>query len=301
VQTTGSLAGWLARRRMLPVPDARILTITGMAAGFSVLFGAPLGSALFALEILHRRGLQYHEALLPAVWGALCGYVVSGALTVAGLRTIWTFPPATHVAGGDLLIGVAAGVAGALVATAFTYASHWARRLFRVFPAVARPLAGGLALGALVFASPYALTFGEGQISHVSVAVIATGTLVLALVAKFAATTLIGASGWRGGFIIPLFFMGVVLGSLGWNLFGVHRTVAMAACMVACNVGVTKTPLGSVVVVAEMAGLPILPPALVAALVALVLTSRVSMIETQREREGVFDAEAGHGDDRSAA
>ena len=44
-----------------------MLTITGMAAGFTVLFGAPLGAALFALEILHRRGLEYYEALMPAL------------------------------------------------------------------------------------------------------------------------------------------------------------------------------------------------------------------------------------------
>ncbi len=42
--------------------DTRILTITGMAAGFTVLFGAPLGSAFFALEILHRRYLHMARA-----------------------------------------------------------------------------------------------------------------------------------------------------------------------------------------------------------------------------------------------
>ena len=74
VQTTGSLGAWLAGRWRLSVAETRILTITGMAAGFTVLFGAPLGSAIFALEILHRRGLEYYEALLPAVLGSLSGY-----------------------------------------------------------------------------------------------------------------------------------------------------------------------------------------------------------------------------------
>ena len=45
--------------------------------------------------------------------------------------------------------------------------------------------------------------------------------------------------------------------------------------MVACNVGVTKTPLGSVLVVTEMAGLTLLPTTLIAAVVALLLTSNV--------------------------
>ncbi|MCC7204030.1 MAG: chloride channel protein, partial [Phycisphaeraceae bacterium] len=76
VQTTGSIGTWTADRTKLGTVDRRVLTITGMAAGFTVLFGAPLGGAIFALELLHRRGLEYYEALIPAVIGSLCGYSV---------------------------------------------------------------------------------------------------------------------------------------------------------------------------------------------------------------------------------
>ena len=81
----------------------------------------------------------------------------------------------------------------------------------------------------------------------------------------------------------------MVFGSAISQALGTDRTVTMAALMVACNVGVTKTVVGSTLVVAEMGGMPLLPPALVAAVVALFLTSRVSMIETQRDREGETD------------
>jgi H+/Cl- antiporter ClcA len=58
----------------------------------------------------------------------------------------------------------------------------------------------------------------------------------------------------------------------------------MAACMVATNVGVTKTPLGSTLVVAKMAGLQLLPSTTLAALGALLLTSPVNLIASQRQR-----------------
>ena len=64
---------------------------TVQAAGFTVLFGAPLGSAFFALEILHRRGLQYYEALVPAIVGSLCGYGVYLGLSGLGVGPVWTF------------------------------------------------------------------------------------------------------------------------------------------------------------------------------------------------------------------
>ncbi|AHM60567.1 Cl- channel voltage-gated family protein [Flammeovirgaceae bacterium 311] len=53
VQVTGSTGTWLARKLRLKGEDLRSLTIAGMAAGFTALFGAPLGSGFFALEILH--------------------------------------------------------------------------------------------------------------------------------------------------------------------------------------------------------------------------------------------------------
>lgn len=284
VQTTGALGTWIARRRQLAVPETRVLTITGMAAGFTVLFGAPFGSAIFALEILHRRGLQYYEALLPAAIGSLSGYVVYAAVTGFGFHPIWQFPEPHALRPVDFAVGVGAGVLGALVAGGFTIAAKLLRQCFRRLPPVVRPALGGAALGGLALLSPYALTFGEGQIQTVATAKLAVATLVLAAVVKLVASSMIVSSGWRGGFIIPLFFIGAALGEVAHQLLGVDRAVAIAACMVAVNVGVTKTPFGSSLVVAEMAGLRLLPPVLLAAIVALFLTSRVAMIETQRAR-----------------
>jgi H+/Cl- antiporter ClcA len=261
VQTTGTIGRWIAGRLRVPAPDARVLGITGMAAGFTVLFGAPLGGALFALEILHRRGLEYYEAMLPAALGAL-----------------------------DLLIGIVAGVAGAIIAATFSQTIALARWAFAHLPAEARPVVGGLVLGGLAFVSPYALTFGEAQIEHIATVPLAVTTLLLAGVVKLVATSTIVSSGWRGGFIIPLFFMGATVGVAASHAVGGHEVVMLTAMMVATNVGITKTPFGSTTVVAEMSGLRILPPVLIASLVSLFLTDRVSIIHTQRERAFFADA-----------
>jgi H+/Cl- antiporter ClcA len=59
---------------------------------------------------------------------------------------------------------------------------------------------------------------------------------------------------------------------------------------VALCVGVTKTPLGTTLVVTEMAGLPLLPVTLLAAVVALVASSPLTMIESQRARVDLTEA-----------
>ena len=299
VQTTGTVGSVVATRLHRPMPDTRILTITGMAAGFTVLFGAPLGSAFFALEILHRRGLQYYEALVPAIVGSLCGYGVYLGLSGLGIGPVWSFGDFGPLAGRDLLIAAAIGLLGAIGAWIFTTTVAVLRRVVGHLPASARYVAGGLLLGLLGWWSPYALTFGEAQLETLVDARLAAGALAVAVAAKFLGTTVVLATGWKGGFIIPLFFIGATAGQLAHVAVpAIDPTVLMACAMVALCVGVTKTPIGATLVVTEMAGLSLLPVTLIAAVVALLASSRVRMIETQRSREQVGATPTATEDDR---
>ncbi len=285
VQTTGTVGTLVATRLHRPPADSRILTITGMAAGFTVLFGAPLGSAFFALEILHRRGLQYYEALVPAIVGSLCGYGVYLGLSGLGVGPVWTFQDFGPLRIGDLGVAVAIGLAGAAGAWIFSVTVGVMRSAITRLPVAARYVLGGVALGLLGLWSPYALTFGEAQIESLTHNRLAAGALAIAVAAKFLGTTVTLATGWKGGFIIPLFFMGAATGQLVHAAApGTNMTVLMACAMVALCVGVTKTPIGSTLVVTEMAGLSLLPVTVIAAVVALLTSASVHLIETQRAR-----------------
>jgi H+/Cl- antiporter ClcA len=286
VQTTGTLASWTAQRAGLVVRESRVLTIAGMAAGFTVLFGAPLGSAVFALELLHRRGLQYYEALLPAVLGSLAGYGVYVAAAGAGLEPVWHLPAPASLHVGDLGWATVAGVGGALVAIAFTYFTAALRWCSRQIPPIGRPACGGLLLAALGLLSTYSLTFGEAQINEILAKHGETAAFfALAALAKFAATSVTLSAEWRGGFIIPLFFMGACLARAFHGVIpGAQEAVMISAFMAAANTGVTKTPLGSTLVVTEMGGIQLLPTTLIAVVVSFVLTSEVGLIHSQRER-----------------
>src|SRR5579875_269170 len=286
VQTCGSLGSWLARVFHRDRVDMRTLTITGMAAAFTVLFAAPLGSALFALEMLHRRGLEYYEALMPAVLGSAIGFIVNLVLTGVGLSSVWSFPAPGTLHATDVAWAAGCGVLGAGVAIAFTYLTDLLRALLRRIPPIERPVCGGIMLGLLAFLSPYALTFGEYQINPLVAKQAAALFFLGAAAAKLAGTSVTLSSAWKGGFIIPLFFMGVALGRFLHGVFpDTNMVVLMTALMAANNVGVTKTTLGSVLVVSEMAGIKVLPTTLLAAIIALFLTSNVGLIETQRDRE----------------
>ncbi|MGA9279212.1 chloride channel protein [Ilumatobacter sp.] len=301
VTTTGTLATRLARRNGLEPPDVRIIAITGMAAGFSVLFGAPLGAAVFALEIPHRRGLEYYEALIPATIGALCGFAVSTAFGRLGLEPIWDLPSVAPLDSVDLAWAVLAGALGAAIGIFFTLVVGVLHRVVEWIPSVSRPIAGGVALGLLALVTPYALTNGEFQIEALIESRPVVTTLLVACVFKVVGAAVALVTGWRGGFIIPLFFAGF---ALGWAVTDVlpieHTWMFVAATMAAANVAVTKTPIGSTLVVTEMAGFALLPTTLIGSLASLVLTSQVGLLDSQRQRFDPFGHEHHHDRGTSA-
>ncbi|MGB7521221.1 MAG: chloride channel protein, partial [Spirulinaceae cyanobacterium] len=88
VQINGSLGSWLGTKLNLAVNNVRIFTFCGMSAALGAFFGAPIGGALFALEIPHRRSLEYYEAIVPAIIAGIFSFSVfrfSTGLDVGGI------------------------------------------------------------------------------------------------------------------------------------------------------------------------------------------------------------------------
>ncbi len=197
----------------------------------------------------------------------------------------WRIPGVETLHRVDLTRAVGAGVVGAAIAVGFTYLTLGLRRLFRVVPGRTRPIVGGHGLTLLALWSPYALTFGEVETGHVLTTRIGASVLIVAAIAKLIGTSLTVSSGWPGGFIIPPFFVGATVGRLTHHAFAAAPLgVVCAALMVSVNVGVTKTMIGSKLIVTEMGGLRLLPTTLIAAAVCFVLTNEVGLIHSQRER-----------------
>lgn len=289
MQTTATLGAWLGRRLRVDRAELRILSVTGMAAGLTVLFAAPLGAAIFALEILHRRGLEYYEALLPACVGSLSSYGVYTLLTGHDLGPLWPIahgPPSVRPA--DLAVGLAAGVAGAAVGHVFGFLLKVCRWLAATMPGWSRPLAAGAVLAVLGFAIPTGLTYGDAQIADlVQDSTVTAALLATTAVGHLLSATVTLAGRWRGGIIIPMFLVGYCLGRATEAAAG-HNALAPTlglTMMVACNVALTKTPLGSALVIAQAAGTAELPAMVVAGLTSLALSARVVFIGGQAPRD----------------
>jgi H+/Cl- antiporter ClcA len=288
MQITATIGSWIGRRLRASPAELRVLTVTGLASGLTVLFCAPLGAAVFALEILHRKGLEYYEALLPACAGSVASYAVYAAIIRRGLTPAWPFPGVPRLTVLDLLLGAAGGVAGALVVHLFSFMISICARISSRLPSWIQPPAAGIALAGLGFVLPSGLTYGDTQLSMlVALPAVAVLTLLLAAFGHLASAAITLAGRWKGGIIIPMFLTGYCVGRAlaEWTGHDGWYIVLAASMMVACNTGMTKTPLGSALVVSEMTALTLVPPLVIAALVSLCLTTRVTFIEGQRHRD----------------
>lgn len=288
VQLTGTIGGIFGRHTMTGLADRRTVTIAGMGIGFTVLFGAPLGGALFALEILHRRGMQYYEAILPALVSSGIGYLAYTGLTHLGIGPIWTFPEIHYVRWSEGGWAIALALLGAVIAIAFGYLLHYVHWAFSHVPYWTRPIIGGAIIGLIGWAQPLAIFFGETQLNTMVAAHLAATTLLALIALKMLATTVTIGAEWRGGFIIPLFFLGAATGQFVAHFLQINPTLAMIILMTSINVGVTKTPVSTPVLVTAMTGTGAIPALLIASVISMLVTARWTVIETQRERAPVL-------------
>lgn len=289
VQVNGSFGSWLGDRLKLATPSVRVLTFCGMSAALGAFFGAPIGAALFALEIPHRRGLQYFEAIAPAIVAAILSFAVfrlNTGMTIGGIYHFAAVPALSPV---NLLEGLVLGAIGAAVAVLFIAIFRAIGKLLEVLEPYRIVLAtlGGLSIGLIAFVFPQTLFFSEQQIQTVieTGATLSVGLLLAIAVAKMFAIGFTLHCGFLGGFIFPLFFIGANVGlAISLAVPHVHPTVGMVCLMAAVNVAVTKTPISTSIILSVLSGTAMLPVIAIASFVSFLLTCRVSMIKTQRSR-----------------
>ncbi|MEP1076750.1 chloride channel protein [Leptolyngbya sp. PL-A3] len=284
VQVTGSMGTWLADRYRVSGDALRTLSIAGMASGFTVLFGAPLGGAFFALEILHHQHVvEYYEAILPAIIASCASYVVFVAITQLGLGPTWHFPQYSINSVNDFVAAIAFGIVGAIAGWLFILIFRFCTRQFESLKAIyVRTTLAGLGLGILANLFPLTRFFGEHQLEQVIDGNFQLPFLFGLIVAKMLAISITVAGGWRGGIIIPLFFIGACLGKAMIMLnAGLDESLAMICIMAALNATVTRTPISTTLLLAKLTGFSTFAPILFASVVGFLLAPRHPFIASQ--------------------
>ena len=250
LQFGGSIAAVIGRLLRLDEKDVYIITICGMGGMFAAVFGTPLTAAFFAMEVISV-GVIYFSAFIPSVMTALVSYKVAILLGVTPLAFKVSVPGISAVV--CLKIVVLSALC-AVLSIVFCLSIHCTARLLSKYIKndYLRIIAGGCAVAALT------LILGTTDYNGAGTAIIAEciggKALPYAFILKIIFTALTVSVGYKGGEIIPTFFVGATFGCAVGGLLGLNPAFGAAIGIIAMFCGVTNCPIASIFMSVEIFG-----------------------------------------------
>lgn len=284
-----ALGSWYADLTNRSERERRLLVLIGMAAGLAAIFRSPIGTALFAIEVLYS-GVEFEAGvLLYALLASIVAYAVNGVF--AGWHPLFRAGdvalPSTVSNGWFIVLGVVAGLLAAVIPTVF----FWLRDSFRRLPVRAywKPALGGLATGLLAIAYPQVIGGGYGWIQEAIDGRIALGTLLVLPLAKLLAMSFTVSSGGSGGVFAPSLYIGAMLGAGIAAVAGLPAAPFAIVGMAAVFGAAARVPVATLMMVTEMTGgYTLLVPTALAVTLSYLIQSRLT---GRRKYRSLYEAQ----------
>ncbi|GJD11718.1 hypothetical protein Gasu2_58470 [Galdieria sulphuraria] len=316
VTMCGMFSGVLSRRwfQVRDTDSCRRYVLSGMASGFSVFFGAPLGGSLFALEVLHRDGYEYFEHMIYAAWSGSISALISLSLSGRSFNGVWQFPPFGTCSVSSVAYGALLGLLGSLVAVLLGKMVKLLRKSIQetrlTYNPVLLALLGALSNTLIGVLFPQTSFWGEMEIGRLiqlqnqqwnyyfpsqhSITLDNSNPTFAYYVslgfAKFLCIAIAITSSYRGGFIFPVMFVGVCFGrAFSIAIPQLSVETACLCCAAGINVTLTRTVFATPLVLAQLSNsMEAFPAVLLASLVATCASHYYHFLPSQTSRSDIL-------------
>ena len=252
LQIGGSLADGVAHALHIKEENHHLLILCGMAAVFAALFGTPVGAAVFVLEVASV-GRFLYSALLPTLCASLTAAEVSRLLRGEVMRMALPVLEGSGALrlGQTVVLAVACAILSIVFCVAVHQAGHLAGRYLK--NRYLRAFVLGTALLGLTLLSG-SRSFNGAGMDFVERAVAGEHVAWYAFALKLIFTAVTLAAGYKGGEIVPTFFVGAAFGAVVGPLLGLDASFAAAIGMIGMFCGVVNCPFASLLLAIEIFG-----------------------------------------------
>lgn len=249
LQIGGGIGYQAGRLLRLGEKDLPLATLCGMSGVFAALFGTPLTATVFALEVISV-GVLYYAGLVPCLTAALTGYLVSVLMGVPPTRFTVTVP---GLEVRTMLLVMVLALLCAVVSILFCRGLHGVERLLK--RTLKNPYLR-VAVGAAVLIGLTLLTNGDynGAGMEVIGRAIAGQADPWAWVWKLLFTAITIGCGFKGGEVVPSFFVGAAFGCVAAGWLGLPAGFGAAMGLVPVFCGAVNCPLASIILSVELFG-----------------------------------------------
>lgn len=278
LQIGGSVGSQIGQWLRLGSKDCRMLTMCGMSAGFSALFGTPAAAAVFSLEVISV-GIMHYSAILPCMISALVGIGISSHFGVEAEKHTIVFDVYDYKKYIGILIII---LCGTILSIIFCIVIKNASVLFQKYlknPYV-RVIVGGAAVTIITFLC------GTYDYNGAGAEVIKRAFIQQAsweeFLLKLLLTALTLGAGFKGGEIMPIFFIGSTFGSAFAPVLGLDCSVGAAVGMSSLFCGVTNCPIASVLLCVELFGAEFMPVYLLSCGISYMISGYTGLYSEQK-------------------
>lgn len=279
VQIGGGLGNALGSFIKLDDFDKRMLTMCGVSAAFSAVFGTPIAAALFAIEVVSV-GIMYYSALVPCAIASLTAHRIAEKLNCKGegFHVLYITDYNLETGAKTLVVIILAS----LVSILFCIALKQSEVLFKKFapnPYI-RIVVGGIIIVLLTLALRTNDYNGAGipVMERAFRGEVNAEAWILKLL--FTAITL--GCGFKGGEIVPSFYIGTTFGCFLGRYLDISPSLCAAVGMIAVFCGVTNCPIASLIIAIELFGMEGVEYYLAAVAVSYMLSGYYGLYNSQK-------------------
>ncbi|WP_336003036.1 chloride channel protein [Acinetobacter pittii] len=281
VQLSGALIDHLSHILKISDDNRKICLIASIGAGFAGVFGLPLAGAIYGLEITALGNLRY-SAIFPCFVSALIASTIPELFDIVHPHIFYVISefPAIHF--GTLMSLIVAGLIFGLAARFFIAAIHLASDLFykyiRYLPL--RTMVGGIVIMLLTLFTAHQQYNGLGTDKIIASFYVPIEFYDFFNKTIFTAITL--GSGFKGGEITPLFYVGATLGNALGAVLNLPISLLAGLGLVSLFSGASKAPLTSIILAIELFGMNIATYAIITCLLAALFSGNCGLYRRKK-------------------